>query len=96
VSAISLATGHFVTTTTFDVLTTALLGWLLVRAVMRHDPRPLAWAGVVVGIGVEAKPQVGFVAFVALVALAIAGPRWTLTSAYPTLIGRARSRPRRG
>ena len=80
VSAISLATGHFVTTTTFDVLATALLGWLLVRAVMRHYPRPLVWAGVVVGIGVEAKPQVGFVAFIALVALAIIGPRWMLKS----------------
>lgn len=80
VSAITLATGHFVTTTTFDVLTTALLGWLLVRAVMRHEPRFLLWAGVVVGVGIEAKPQVGFVASVALVALAIVGPRWTLRS----------------
>jgi 4-amino-4-deoxy-L-arabinose transferase-like glycosyltransferase len=80
VSAISLATGHFVTTTTFDVLSTALLGWLLVRAVMRRDPRPLLWAGVVVGVGVEAKPQVGFVAFVALIAVAVAGPRWILAS----------------
>ena len=80
VSAVTLATGHFVTTTTFDLLTTALLGWLLVRAVMRHEPRSLLWAGVVVGVGVEAKPQVGFVALMALVALAVVGPRWTLTS----------------
>ncbi|HEV8570985.1 MAG TPA: glycosyltransferase family 39 protein [Actinoplanes sp.] len=80
VSAISLATGHFVTTTTFDVLFTALLGWLLVRALMRHDPRPLVWAGVVVGVGFEAKPQVGFVAAAAVVALAVVGPRWVFRS----------------
>ncbi|MBO0870743.1 MAG: glycosyltransferase family 39 protein [Micromonosporaceae bacterium] len=80
VSGISLATGHFVTTTTFDVLSTALLGWLLVRAVTRHDHRALLWAGLVSGVGFEAKPQVGFVAAVALVALAIVGPRWVLRS----------------
>lgn len=80
VSAISLATGHFVTTTTFDVLSTTLLGWLLVRAVMRHDQRPLVWAGVVVGVGFEAKPQVAFVAVVSLVAIAIVGPRWVFRS----------------
>jgi Dolichyl-phosphate-mannose-protein mannosyltransferase len=80
VSAISLATGHFVTTTTFDVLSTSLLGWLLVRAAMRHDPRPLVWAGVVVGVGFEAKPQVAFVAVVSLVALAVVGPRWVFRS----------------
>ena len=80
VSAIALATGHFVTTTTFDVLFTALLGWLLVRATMRRQPRSLGWAGVVVGAGLEAKPQVAFVAMIAVAALAIIGPRWVLRS----------------
>ena len=80
VSAISLATGHFVTTTTFDVLSTSLLGWLLIRATVRRDPRPLLWSGLVVGIGFEAKPQVGFVAAVSLAALALAGPRWVFRS----------------
>ena len=80
VSAIALATGHFVTTTTYDVLSTSLLGWLLIRALMRHDPASLLWAGVVVGVGVEAKPQVGFVAAVAIVALAAVGPRWVFRS----------------
>lgn len=80
VSAISLATGHFVTTTTFDVLSTSIVGWLLVRAVMRHEPRALLWAGVVVGVGFEAKPQVAFVAILAVVALAVVGPRWVFRS----------------
>ena len=47
---------------------------------MRHDPRPLLWAGVVVGIGFEAKPQVAFVAVIALVALGCVGPRWVFRS----------------
>ena len=76
VSGVSLAIGHFVRTTTFDVLSTSLLGWLLVRAVLRHDPRSLIWAGLVVGIGFEFKPQVAFVAVVAMVSLAVVGPRW--------------------
>ncbi len=80
VSAISLATGHFVTTTTFDVLSTSILGLLLIRVVLRHDSRPLLWAGLVVGIGFEAKPQVGFVAAVSLAALALVGPRWVFRS----------------
>jgi hypothetical protein len=80
VSAISLATGHFVTTTTFDVLSTSILGWLLVRALMRQDTRPLLWAGVVVGVGFEAKPQVAVVALVAIVSLALVGPRWVFRS----------------
>jgi hypothetical protein len=80
VSGISLATGHFVTTTTFDVLSTSLLGWLLIRAVVRRDPWSMVWAGVVVGIGFEAKPQVGLVAVVALFAIACVGPRWVLRS----------------
>jgi Dolichyl-phosphate-mannose-protein mannosyltransferase len=79
-SAISLATGHFVTTTTFDVLSTSLLGWLLIRAVVRHDPRSLLWAGVVTGVGFEAKPQVGLVAAMSVVALLLVGPRWVFRS----------------
>jgi hypothetical protein len=81
-ASIVLATGHFVTTTTFDVLATSLLGWLLVRAVMRRDPRPLLWAGVVVGVGFEAKSQIGFVAVLVAVTFAVVGPRWVLRSRY--------------
>jgi hypothetical protein len=80
VSAISLATGHFVTTTTPDVLATALLGWLVVRAVLLDDLRALLWAGIVVGIGGEAKPQIIIVAIVTIIAVAIVGPRHLLRS----------------
>ena len=38
-SGVALAVGHFVTTTTFDLLSTTALGWLLVRAVVRGQRR---------------------------------------------------------
>jgi hypothetical protein len=85
VSGFALAVGHFVTTTTFDLLSTTVLGWLMVRAVLRHSHVELLLAGVVVGVGIEAKPQVGLVAVVIVLALAAVGPRWPLRS--PWLYG---------
>jgi hypothetical protein len=79
-SGVALAIGHFVTTTTFDVLSTTALGWLLVRAVVRRSGPALLAAGLVVGIGGEAKPQVAFVAAVAIATLAVVGPRWPFRS----------------
>ncbi|HEY7857180.1 MAG TPA: glycosyltransferase family 39 protein [Candidatus Nanopelagicales bacterium] len=79
-SAFALATGHFVTTTTVDLLSTTLLIWLVIRVVATGSARPLLWAGVVVGLGAEAKPQVAFVALVLIVALTLVGPRWPLRS----------------
>lgn len=79
-SAFALAVGHFVTTTTFDLLATTAVLWLVVRAVVRGGGPSLLVAGVVVGIGCEAKPQVGLVAAVAVLALAAIGPRQPLRS----------------
>src|SRR5213078_4669914 len=36
-SGFALAIGHFVTTTTFDLLSTTLLCWLVIRAVRRQS-----------------------------------------------------------
>lgn len=80
VASIVAATGHFVTTTTFDVLTTSLFCFLVIRALMRGSGRSLLLAGITVGIGFEFKPQIALVGAVALVALAILGPRWPFTS----------------
>jgi 4-amino-4-deoxy-L-arabinose transferase-like glycosyltransferase len=80
VAGFVLATGHNVSTTTYDGLTTTLLGWLLVRAVVTRSGPPLLLAGVVTGLGCEAKPQVAFVAAVAIAVLAVVGPRWPLRS----------------
>lgn len=80
VSGFALAVAHLVSTTTPDLLSTTLLGWLAVRAVIRRSGGPLVAAGLVVGIGVEAKPQVGLVAAVMATAVLIVGPRSLLRS----------------
>jgi hypothetical protein len=80
VSGFALAVGHFVTTTTFDLLATTVFLWLVVRALVRRAAWLLLVAGVIVGIGFEAKPQVGIVAVVASAALLVTGPRRPLRS----------------
>ncbi|HET8599976.1 MAG TPA: glycosyltransferase family 39 protein [Segeticoccus sp.] len=79
-SGFVLATGHIVSTTTYDVLATTVVGFLLVRAVQRRSGPALFWAGVAAGVGTEAKPQVAFVTLVAVAALVALGPRWPLRS----------------
>jgi hypothetical protein len=79
-SGFALAVGHFVTTTTFDLLSTTAFLWLLIRAARRGGGPSLLAAGVVVGIGAEAKPQVALVALVAVTALLAVGPREVLWS----------------
>jgi Dolichyl-phosphate-mannose-protein mannosyltransferase len=78
VSGFALAASHLTSTTTFDLLSTTVFLWLVIRALARESGPSLLAAGVVVGIGFEAKPQVGIVALVAAVALALTGPRWPL------------------
>jgi hypothetical protein len=84
----ALAVGHFVTTTTFDLLSTTALLWLMIRAIARSSGRSLLAAGAVVGLGCEAKPQVALVAASALAALLVLGPRWPFRSWW-TLAGGA-------
>jgi 4-amino-4-deoxy-L-arabinose transferase-like glycosyltransferase len=79
-SGFALAVGHFVTTTTFDLLSTTVVGWLAVRAVVSGSGACVLAAGVVVGVGVEAKPQVGLVAAVLVASLFVTGPRSLLRS----------------
>ncbi len=76
----ALAVGHFVTTTTFDLLSTTAFLWLMIRAVRRGGGPSLLAAGAVVGIGCQAKPQVAFVAVVVLGTLLVVGPRRVLWS----------------
>jgi hypothetical protein len=80
VSGFALATSHLTSTTTYDMLSTTAFLWLVIRALARHSGPSLLAAGLIVGIGFEAKPQVGIVAVVATVALATVGPRWPLRS----------------
>jgi hypothetical protein len=80
VSGFALAVGHFVTTTTFDMLSTTAFLWLLTRGVLGGGGPSLLAAGTVAGIGCEAKPQVGLVAVVAVATLLLVGPRNSLHS----------------
>jgi hypothetical protein len=79
-SGVALAVGHFVTTTTFDVLSTTAVGWLVLRGVVRGAGPSMLAAGVAVGVGGEAKPQVALVALVLFVVLLAAGPRQAVRS----------------
>jgi 4-amino-4-deoxy-L-arabinose transferase-like glycosyltransferase len=80
VSGFALAVSHLVSTTTFDLLSTTALGWLAIRAVVRGSGASVLAAGLLVGVGVEAKPQVGLVAAVMVATLVIAGPRSAIRS----------------
>ena len=80
VSGFALAVAHLVSTSTFDMLSTTVLGWLAIRAIIRGSGASILAAGVVVGVGVEAKPQVGLVAAVMAAALIVVGPRSLIRS----------------
>ncbi|HTZ88080.1 MAG TPA: glycosyltransferase family 39 protein [Solirubrobacteraceae bacterium] len=75
VSGFGLAVAHLVSTTTFDMLSTTALGLLVIRAVARNQASAILYAGLVVGVGVLAKPQVGLVALVMTGSLLALGPR---------------------
>jgi hypothetical protein len=79
-SGFALAVGHFVTTTTFDLLSTTALVWLVIRAIVRKSGPAMLAAGIVVGVGSEAKPQVVLVAVVVVLTLLAVGPRQQLWS----------------
>jgi Dolichyl-phosphate-mannose-protein mannosyltransferase len=79
-SAFALAVAHLVSTTTFDMLSTTALGYLAIRAIIRGTGAPILVAGLVVGLGIEAKPQVGLVAAVMVATLLVIGPRRPLRS----------------
>lgn len=78
VSGFALAASHTVGTTTFDMLSTTAFLYLVIRALVRRSGKTLLAAGLVVGIGFEAKPQVGIVAVAVAAAVALVGPRWPL------------------
>lgn len=80
VSGFALAASHITSTTTFDMLSTTAFLWLVIHALVRRSGPELLAAGVVVGIGFEAKPQVGIVAVAVGAVVALLGPRWPLRS----------------
>ena len=75
VSAFVLATGHFVTTTTTDLMFAAVLSWLAARLIRTRDPRLLLPAGLTLGVGLFNKDLIGFFAIALLAAIGLVGPR---------------------
>jgi 4-amino-4-deoxy-L-arabinose transferase-like glycosyltransferase len=82
VSATTLVTGHFVSTTTYDVLFSAALTWLLARSVRTGQNWLLLPAGLALGFGLLNKTLIGVLAAALLVGIALAGPRRLLRSGW--------------
>jgi 4-amino-4-deoxy-L-arabinose transferase-like glycosyltransferase len=80
VAALVLATGHLLSTATFDLLVWTAVTWLTVRAVRSGQDWLFLIAGVTFGIGLLNKPLPAFLALGLLVGVAIAGPRRLLAS----------------
>ncbi|MDQ3850973.1 MAG: glycosyltransferase family 39 protein [Actinomycetota bacterium] len=77
-----LVTGHWLSTSTFDLLTWTAATWLAVRAVRTGDRRLWLVAGVVLGLGLLNKPLPAFLAIGMLAGIAVAGPRRWLRDPY--------------
>jgi Dolichyl-phosphate-mannose-protein mannosyltransferase len=78
--ATALTTGHYLSTGTLDVLATTVMGWCLVRAVVRDDARWTAAAGVALAFGLTGKLLIGTAAACLLVSFTVLGPRRVLRS----------------
>nr|WP_221195039.1 glycosyltransferase family 39 protein [Hoyosella altamirensis] len=76
-SAVLIAVGHLLSTSTFDLLVWALLCWLVIRAVKVQGSRWLA-VGAVAGIGLLTKSLVVFFLAALVAAIVIVGPRTVL------------------
>jgi 4-amino-4-deoxy-L-arabinose transferase-like glycosyltransferase len=86
VSAILLAVGHLLSTTTFDLLGWTVLSWLLVRA-LRDGGRMWPAAGAVAGLALQNKLSPAFLVGAVLVGVLAVGPRAALRSPWPWLGG---------
>jgi 4-amino-4-deoxy-L-arabinose transferase-like glycosyltransferase len=84
VSAVLLAVGHLLSTTTFDLLAWTALTWLLVRALRDGGPVWLA-AGAVAGLALQNKSLPLVLLAGVLAGVLAVGPRAALASRWPWL-----------
>jgi 4-amino-4-deoxy-L-arabinose transferase-like glycosyltransferase len=82
VASIVLVTGHWLSTSTFDLLAWTALTWLAVRAVRGGDDRLWLLAGVVLGVGLLNKALPAFLAVGLFVGVVVTGPRQLLRNRY--------------
>ncbi|MGW0662326.1 glycosyltransferase family 39 protein [Streptodolium elevatio] len=88
VSAYVLASGHMVSTSTFDLLCWLVITWIALRLLRTGDGRWWPAMGVAVGIGLFNKHLVAMLAGALLVAVLAVGPRRVLRNWWP-LVGAA-------
>ena len=84
VSAVLLAVGHLLSTTTYDLLAWTALTWLLVRSLRDGGPIWLA-TGAVAGLALQNKPQPLVLLAGVLAGVLALGPRSALASRWPWL-----------
>ena len=75
ISAMVLISGHWLSTTTVDLLIWTVLCWLVIRAVRSGGGRCWLWAGLVAGTGLQNKTLVLFLLAALVAGLLLAGPR---------------------
>ncbi|MGY1639986.1 glycosyltransferase family 39 protein [Geodermatophilus sp. SYSU D00703] len=86
VSAVLLAVGHLLSTSTLDLLAWTALSWLLVRA-LRDGGRIWLVTGAVAGLALLNKVQPAFLVAAVLIGVLTVGPREALRSRWPWLGG---------
>src|SRR4051794_27230247 len=82
VSAIVLALGHLLSTSTMDLLAWTALSWLVVRALRDGGPVWLA-VGATAGVALENKTLPAFLLAAVLIGVLALGPRTALRSRWP-------------
>jgi hypothetical protein len=84
-TAITLAVGHLFETTTFDILITAAVLWILVRALRAEPQRWASWigVGVLAGVAMEIKILAAPLLACCLLGVVVLGPRRRLASPRP-------------
>ncbi len=82
VASLTIAAGHLLSTTTFDLPVWALLSWIVVRILRQGDQRLWIVAGFVTGVGLFDSDLVAFLMFAVVAGIALVGPRRHLTSGW--------------
>jgi 4-amino-4-deoxy-L-arabinose transferase-like glycosyltransferase len=75
ISAVVLIGGHWLSTTTVDLLVWAVLCWSVIRGVRTGGGPVWLWAGSVAGLGLQNKTLVLFLLAALVAGLLLAGPR---------------------
>ncbi|MFF5176376.1 glycosyltransferase family 39 protein [Micromonospora sp. NPDC000089] len=92
ISAVVLAAGHLLSTTTVDVLVWLVTLYCVVRVLRGDDSRWMLGAGAAIGVGMLNKPLPALLAVSLVAGVAIAGPRrllrdrWVLVAAALSLL----------